>query len=64
MIPNPIIRLWAATNARISARDERGAGLVEYSMLLVLIVLVCIAAVGLIGESTSEPYSELGSSIG
>ena len=64
MIPNLIIRLWAATNSRLCVRDERGAGLVEYALLLVLIVIVCVAAVGVIGQSTSEPYSELGSSIG
>ncbi len=45
MIPNLIIRLWAATNSRIAVRDERGAGLVEYALLLVLIVIVCVAAV-------------------
>ncbi len=64
MIPNLIIRLWAATNSRISVRDERGAGLVEYALLIALIVIVCVAAVGVIGQSTQEPYSELGSSIG
>jgi Flp pilus assembly pilin Flp len=37
--------------------DERGAGLVEYALLISLIVLVCFAAVQLLGGSTSSIYS-------
>lgn len=43
--------------------DERGAGLVEYAMLIGLIVLVCVAAVGLLGGATETPYSEITSGI-
>lgn len=34
--------------------DERGANLVEYSLLLALIAIVCIAAVSMLGGETDE----------
>ncbi len=36
---------------------ERGAGLVEYALLISLLVLVCIAAVQLLGGVTADIYS-------
>ncbi len=45
-------------------RGERGAGLVEYTMLLILIVVVCIAAITLLGNSTNSSYSEISSQLG
>lgn len=38
---------------------ERGAGLTEYAMLIAFIVLVCIAAIALVGGSTAEPFSSV-----
>ncbi|MDH3681235.1 MAG: hypothetical protein OEV40_14950 [Acidimicrobiia bacterium] len=40
-------------------QQERGAGLVEYTLLVALIVLVCIAAIALVGDSTAEPFSSI-----
>jgi Flp pilus assembly pilin Flp len=37
--------------------DDRGAGLVEYAMLMALIVIVCFAAVTFFGEQTSSKMS-------
>jgi pilus assembly protein Flp/PilA len=37
--------------------EEAGQGMVEYSLILALIVLVCIAAVKLLGENASEFYN-------
>lgn len=48
---------------RGSLDHERGAEIVEYAILLMLIALVCIATITLIGEDTSEPYSSLASGI-
>jgi len=42
--------------ARFS-RTERGAALVEYALLVALIAVVCIAAITLLGESTSQKFS-------
>ncbi len=47
--------------ARASA--SRGATLVEHALLLAFIVLVCVAAVGLVGQSAQQPFSEIGSGI-
>ncbi len=38
-------------------KTERGAGLVEYALLISLLVLVCIAAVQLLGDTTAGIYS-------
>lgn len=44
-------------------RSERGAALVEYALLVALIAVVCIAAIGFLGESADEKFDEVGSSI-
>lgn len=44
--------------------SERGANLVEYALLLVLIALVCIGAVAALGNGTSSHYSEITSELG
>jgi pilus assembly protein Flp/PilA len=44
-------------------RTERGAALVEYALLVALIAVVCIAAVTLLGERTSEKFSTVGSKL-
>ena len=62
MIQTSVLRLWAATR-RPNRETERGASLVEYALLVGLIALVCVAAVAVLGSSTSEPYSELGSQL-
>lgn len=63
-MPNrTILRLWAMSTARLD-RDERGASLVEYALLLALIAVVCVGAVSVLGDSTGEPYSQLGSRLG
>jgi Flp pilus assembly pilin Flp len=41
--------------------DDRGASLVEYALLLVLIVVVCALAVAAIGQTLNSSYSSTGS---
>jgi pilus assembly protein Flp/PilA len=48
----------AYVRARL-ALNERGAGLVEYGLLIALIALVCFAAVVFFGQSTSGQYSKI-----
>jgi len=43
--------------------DDRGASLVEYALLLVLIAIVCLAAVTALGATTSQKFSEIDSMI-
>ena len=44
-------------------RDEEGASLVEYGLLLSLVAVVCIAAITLLGTSISTMLSNLASQI-
>lgn len=53
----------AAVQADCSA-GERGASLVEYALLMALIVVVCVAAIGALGGTTSEPFSAVQSGFG
>ena len=39
------------------ARDEEGASLVEYVLLVALIAVVCIAAITLLGQKASDKFS-------
>jgi pilus assembly protein Flp/PilA len=43
--------------------DDRGASVMEYSLLLALIAIVCLLAVLMFGESVSGTMSESGGSI-
>ena len=58
------VHLWTWWNrlAR-QIREERGASLVEYALLLALIAVVCIVAVSLLGTSTSHKFSQVGSAL-
>jgi len=40
-------------------REEEGPTVVEYAVMLALIIVVCIAAVAIIGEKTSENFNAL-----
>ncbi len=45
-------------------RDERGASLVEYALLVALIAVVCIVAIQFLGTNASQKLSKVGSNIG
>jgi Flp pilus assembly pilin Flp len=58
MILPVVQRLWVRSVGRRDGRKaDRGSGLVEYSLLLALIALVCFAALTFFGESTSSQFS-------
>ena len=46
-------------NAGLNIRNERGAALVEYALLLALIALVCIVALTTLGEKTNSRYDSI-----
>ncbi len=52
-----------ATWFRTDVKQQRGASLVEYALLVALIAVVCIAAVSLLGSSASDNFSTIGSAI-
>jgi pilus assembly protein Flp/PilA len=41
------------------AKKEKGQGLVEYALILVLVAIVVIAALTLLGPSISELFEEI-----
>lgn len=44
-------------------QHERGASMVEYALLVVLIAIIAFVAVQLAGEELSQTYSEIASSM-
>jgi Flp pilus assembly pilin Flp len=45
-------------------RTQRGASLVEYLLLVMLIAMVCLSAVMWFGQSNSTKISDIGSRVG
>lgn len=45
-------------------KGDRGAGLVEYALVVMLISVVGLTAVGFVGEQTSDSFEAIGSSFG
>jgi len=43
--------------------DEKGQGLVEYALILVLIAIVCIIAMKYVGGTTCNVLNEVGSTL-
>ena len=60
-----MITQFQVLSAWLSAhiKNERGASLVEYALLVALIAVVCIAAVTTLGENASDKFSEVGESL-
>jgi pilus assembly protein Flp/PilA len=44
-------------------RDDEGAALVEYGMLVGLIAVICVAAVTLLGQEVSTAFSNIAASL-
>jgi len=59
-----MLALWtkAADYLRFKG-NERGASMVEYALLVVLIAIIAIAAINIVGEEVSGAFSEVGSSL-
>jgi Flp pilus assembly pilin Flp len=45
-------------------RTQRGSSLVEYVLLVMLIAMVCLAAVTYFGQANSTKVSDIGSRVG
>lgn len=56
-------RLVTSYIAHRITRDERGASMVEYALLLALIAVVCIAAVTTLGQSASGKFTDVSNSV-
>ena len=57
-----LLGIWTYLQSRFN-RDEKGASLVEYVLLVALIAVVCIVALNLLGSSASTKLLSVGNSI-
>jgi pilus assembly protein Flp/PilA len=64
-LPDPrrgfMLALWTKVNSWM--RDDKGASMVEYALLVVLIAIVALVAVRLAGNEVSATFSEIGSGL-
>jgi pilus assembly protein Flp/PilA len=57
-----MFRLWTAYQSRF-LKDEEGASMVEYALLVALIAVVVIAAALFLGTEIGEKFSEVGNTL-
>ena len=57
------IRFIASYIAARVTKDERGASMVEYALLLALIAVVCIAAVKTLGTSAAQKFTDVSTNV-
>jgi len=53
------LKIWLMAHAK----SDRGASMVEYALLIVMIAIVAVGALRLLGGSLSEKYSDIDSGI-
>jgi pilus assembly protein Flp/PilA len=57
-----VLALW--TKVVLWAKEERGASMVEYALLVVLIAIIAIIAISLAGKNVSKAFSTIATSLG
>ena len=57
-----MLRLWTAYQSRFM-KDEEGASMVEYALLVALIAVVVIAAALFLGTEINDKFSEVGGTV-
>ena len=57
-----MLRLWTAYQSRFM-KDEEGASMVEYALLVALIAVVVIAAALFLGDQIGSKFSEVGNTL-
>ena len=58
-----ILFVFAWLQGRLSSAGERGAGMVEYGLLLGLIAVVALVAVKAFGTGVSSQFSSISSNV-
>jgi Flp pilus assembly pilin Flp len=59
-----LMTLWMTAQAGwASLKDERGASMVEYALLVVLIAIIAFLAVKFAGNQVSDVFSQIGQSL-
>jgi pilus assembly protein Flp/PilA len=56
--------LAAWTRLTVWAKAEKGASMVEYALLVVLIAIIAIVAVSIAGQNVSKAFSTVAGSLG
>jgi pilus assembly protein Flp/PilA len=56
-----MLSLW--TKLTTWVKEEKGASMVEYALLVVLIAIIAIVAVSIAGEQVSEAFSTIADSL-
>jgi pilus assembly protein Flp/PilA len=56
-----MLALW--TKAIMRFQDEKGASMVEYALLVVLIAIIAIVAIRLAGREVSGAFSDIASGL-
>ncbi len=56
------LRKWYATT-KTMLKDEKGATMVEYALMVALIAVVCIAAVTLIGNNANGMFGRIAAAL-
>ncbi len=57
-----MLALWTKVTSWLT--DEKGASMVEYALLVVLIAIVALVAISIAGEEVSETFSDIASGLG
>lgn len=55
------LQAWMAAHV---SRDDQGATMVEYGLMLALIAVVCLGVVTTLGTNVQSVFTDIGTSIG
>ena len=58
-----MLALWTKALMWVKRDDERGASMVEYALLVVLIAIIAIVAIRLAGNNVSKTFSNIGTQL-
>jgi Flp pilus assembly pilin Flp len=58
-----LLRTWLQARLHYGERDERGANLVEYILLIAFIAIIVIVAVKVLGRTVSTQFSSTNSNL-
>ena len=58
-----MLRLWTGLQSRF-IRDDEGATLVEYALILVFIAVVAIVALNALGDTVRDELNDVASTLG
>ena len=56
-----MLAMWTKVTSWM--QSEKGASMVEYALLVVLIAIIALVAVAFAGDQVSETFSEIGSGL-